>query len=103
MKDYIDVGFMKLFEPTLLFKDFEANGTQFPLERNELFEQEKSDETERNKPLREKVANLDHVTAARTLKCSPEENEFMERLFIIDRMTKNDEFAALVSEEYLKL
>ena len=40
MKDYIDVGFMKLFDPKYLFKDTETYSD--PLENNELLEEEKA-------------------------------------------------------------
>lgn len=35
-KDYIDVNFMKLFKPFILFRDYEDYGTKYPLEKNEL-------------------------------------------------------------------
>lgn len=39
MKDWIDVGFMHLFQPEFLFKDYENQGTKYPLyENKELFE-----------------------------------------------------------------
>ena len=44
MKDHIDTNFMKLFDPHYLFKDYEKKGYDEPLENNELFEEEKSDE-----------------------------------------------------------
>ena len=44
MKDYIDVGFMKLFQAQYLFRDYENSGTQFPIENNELFEEESKEE-----------------------------------------------------------
>ena len=40
MKDYIDVGFMKLFQPQYLFRDYSSQGTAFPIENNELFDDE---------------------------------------------------------------
>ena len=43
MKDYIDVGFMKLFMPQYLFRDYENQGTKFPVENNELFEEENAE------------------------------------------------------------
>ena len=38
MKDYIDVGFMNLFTPQHLFRDYETHGTAYPIENNELFD-----------------------------------------------------------------
>jgi selenide,water dikinase len=43
MKDFIDLGFMKLFDPNYLFQDYKTKGTQIPLENNELFDDEKKD------------------------------------------------------------
>ena len=40
MKDFIDVGFMKLFMPQYLFRDYATHGTELPIENNELFEEE---------------------------------------------------------------
>ena len=39
MKDYIDVGFVNLFQPQFLFRDYETNGMQVPIENNDLFEE----------------------------------------------------------------
>ena len=44
LKDYIDSSFMKLFDPTILFEDYANKGMAVPLERNELFEDDKSEE-----------------------------------------------------------
>ena len=40
---------------------------------------------------------------AKSLKCDEEEEEFHERLFIIDRMGKDEGYAKKVVEEYRKL
>lgn len=40
MKDYIDVGFMKLFQPQYLFRDYATAGMANPIENNELFGEE---------------------------------------------------------------
>lgn len=96
MKDYIDTGFMKLFDPLYLFRDYPTHSCAYPLDNNELFESEKSEERIRVQPLRDKVAVMDAESAARILKCSEEEIEFYERLFIIDRMGKEEEFAERV-------
>ena len=44
MKDYIDVGFVNLFNGKYLFRDFETQGTAYPIENNELFDDESSEE-----------------------------------------------------------
>lgn len=93
MKDYIDRGFMKLFDPYYLFRDYDEKRFEDPLEKNELFDDEKKEEMILIAPLREKVASLNALEAAKILKCSEEETEFYERLFIIDRMGKDEEYA----------
>ena len=40
MKDFIDRGFMKLFDPNYLFNDYQNKGTSEPLNNNELFDDE---------------------------------------------------------------
>lgn len=100
MKDYIDMGFMKLFDPHYLFKDFETKRFAEPLEKNELFDDEKKEEMIKVAPLREKVATMDPQTAAKTLKCEEDEIEFYERLFIIDRMGKDESYAKDVVDEF---
>ena len=35
MKDYIDMSFIKLFQPQYLYRDYATLGTQFPIENNE--------------------------------------------------------------------
>lgn len=47
LKDYIDTGFMKLFDPNYLFKDYEKEGFKYPIENNELFDDEKKAENEK--------------------------------------------------------
>ena len=43
MKDNIDRGFMTLFDPNYLFKDYPTKGSSEPLEKNELFDDEKAE------------------------------------------------------------
>ena len=100
MKDFIDTSFMKLFDPLYLFRDFQIKGTAEPLDNNELFEDEKAEEISKTQVLRDKVAKMDPKTAAETLACGEEEEEFFERLFIIDRMGKDAEYAKEVVSFY---
>lgn len=103
VKDYIDRGFMKLFDPYYLFKDYDEKRFAEPLEKNELFDDEKKEEMVKVAPLREKVATMDAKTAAKTLSCEEEEVEFYERLFIIDRMGKDENYAQDVVAEFKAL
>ena len=99
MKDYIDVGFMKLFTPEFLFNNYDMSKTTreqrhliSPIEHNELFEEEKASEKARLDPLRAQVASMSPKVSAESLLCSEEEEEFFERLFIIDRMGKDEAY-----------
>ena len=38
MKNHIDTGFMKLFDPNYLFKDYKSKGTVERVEDNYMFE-----------------------------------------------------------------
>jgi hypothetical protein len=44
LKDWIDRGFMKLFDPNNLFNNYEKNGCSEPLGNDELFEEKKKEE-----------------------------------------------------------
>jgi len=92
MKDFIDRGFMNLFDPNYLFKDYQNKGTSEPLENNELFDDEKAELEVKLAPLRAKVANMDPAEAGALLSCSENEEEFHERLIILTRMHFEKEF-----------
>lgn len=107
MKDYIDVGFMRLFHPEFLYSNYDMNkshkaqkaGLQI-VENNALFEDEKAAEKARLDPIRAQVAAMSPKVAASALACSEEEEEFFERLFVIDRMGKEEDFMKATVEEY---
>lgn len=46
---------------------------------------------------------MDYKVAASALACSEEEEEFYERLFVIDRMGKEEEFMKNVVDYYRSL
>ena len=62
MKDYIDVGFMKLFDPRYLFKDYP--GLNEPDEKGEILELEKRPIIELTDKIRGKVAEMEPLVAA---------------------------------------
>jgi hypothetical protein len=70
LKDYIDKIFMKLFDPYYLFVDYKTNGCRYPLEKNELFD----DETKRLEftigHIRKKVTTMTPYDAGKLLSCS---------------------------------
>lgn len=99
MKDYIDGGFMKLFHPEFLYSNYDMSRSHQDqkaglkiLETNELFEEEKASEKMILDPIRASVAQMTPKVAASALACSEEEEEFFERLFVIDRMGKDEHF-----------
>ncbi len=92
MKDFIDRGFMKLFDPNYLFNDYQNKGTTEPLNNNELFDDENSKLESEIGHLRKKVQTIDPVIAGTLLSCSEEETEFHERLMILMRMHNDKEF-----------
>lgn len=83
MKDFIDLGFMKLFDPMFLYKDFASQGTKEPLENNELFDDVNAENEKVIGPLRERVKNMDPQQAGQLLSCDEEATEFHERFLLI--------------------
>lgn len=100
MKDFIDRGFMNLFEPNILFKDYPTKGTVEPLESNELFDDAKAELETQLQPLRVKVATMDQVEAGALLACSEDEIEFHERLMILTRMHFEKDFEMKVVKAF---
>jgi hypothetical protein len=47
LKDAIDRGFMKLFDPNYLFDNYEKYGCSYPLGNDELFEEKTKAEKEK--------------------------------------------------------
>ena len=77
MKDWIDVGFMKLFQPEYLFNDWEHKRYAEPVENNELFESEKAEERVITDKIRERVAKFSAREAAEWLSKPRECEEFL--------------------------
>lgn len=94
MKDYIDRGFMTLFDPNYLFKDYATQGTAEPLVNTKLFEDEENDPETQEKinAIKQRVKVMDVETAGKILSCDEEEEEFHERLAIIMRAHTDTEF-----------
>lgn len=57
MKDFIDVGFMKLFDPHRLFRDYETKGFEEPVENEDLFEEEKKSADEEKQRVKDEVSS----------------------------------------------
>ena len=83
MKDFIDMGFMNLFDPMYLYKDFKTLGTKEPLENNELFDDVNAENEKEIGPLRERVKTMDAKSAGQLFSCGEEETEFHERFLLI--------------------
>lgn len=92
MKDFIDRGFMKLFDPHYLFSDYATKGTSEPLNNNELFDDENSKLESEIGHLRNKVKTIDPAIAGQLLSCGEEETDFHERFMILMRMHTDIEF-----------
>ncbi|CDW79590.1 pyridine nucleotide-disulfide oxidoreductase family protein [Stylonychia lemnae] len=103
MKDYIDRSFMKLFNPNYLFKDFQTRGYEEPLENNELFENEKSDEKQVTDKIRERINALNSKDSAVTLLAGEDHEEFFEQLFVLDRMARDEHFCNEVVDNFRQL
>lgn len=100
MKDYIDTGFMKLFDPKYLFNDYKNKGTAEPIENAFLFDDEKAEVEAEIGHLRPKVAAMSALEAAEILGCGEEETAFHERLMIFGRMANEDDFADEVVKNF---
>ena len=72
LKDYIDKSFMNMFDPNLIFKNYQEQGTREPLEADN-----KQNENEIH--FKKQVENMNAETAGKLLSCSEEEEEFHER------------------------
>lgn len=75
MKDYIDVGFMKMFSPEYLFRD-PAN-LEDPDEKGEKLSREKAPVLEKVEKIKALVADLDALSSAKALLQPEEEEEFL--------------------------
>ena len=100
MKDYIDRGFMKLFDPVYLFKDYKKKGTSEPLNNNGLFDDENDKLESVLGHLRQKVKTIDPVEAGHLLSCSEDETEFHERFMILMRMHNDKPFEEAVCANF---
>lgn len=100
MKDFIDRSFMKIFDGNYLFKDFKEKKFAEPLEQGELFEEEAKDLAETLAPIKKRVAEMDVETAGKILSCNEEEEDFLERLQILDRMAREEDFCKGVIENF---
>ena len=70
------------------------------MENNELFEEENSETQSTIGQMRQNVSTMDEESAARLFICDDDEEEFHERLLMIQRMNGDDVFATKVMEKY---
>lgn len=94
MKDYIDVGFMNLFNKKFLFKDFETKGYSEPVPENMVYEEERAEIRAKTDPIKERVNSCTPEEAGAILSVGEDNEEFWEQLFTIDRMGRDADFAA---------
>ena len=100
MKDHIDIRFMNSVSPHYLFHDYANKGTAEPVKDNLLFEQETRAEQMRLSELRVRVSYCKADEAAHKLSCPENVVDFMEKLFILERMSKDRAFAASVCGDF---
>ncbi len=92
MKDFIDVSFMVLFDPSNLFKDYEKQGFKEPIDDFQLFDESTKDTKEVIEKYKKLAYEMDVETAAKHLSCGAEEEEFHQNLQILTRMHFEEEF-----------
>lgn len=92
MKDYIDVGFMKLFDPENLFNDYKNKGTAEPLDFNALFEEELKSASDERIRVKDKVKHLSSEDAAAMFRVSEDSEEYLEQFMILERMKVDPAF-----------
>lgn len=92
MKDFIDVNFMKLFDPYFLFNDYDNKGFSEPVENNELFDEDQKSNNEEKEKAREVVETMSIDEAIKLMKSDEDHEGFMEQFMILERMKKDEEF-----------
>ena len=102
LKDYIDMGFMNLFNPKYLFKDYATQGTKEPIEDFSLF-----DDIDANVNLKAIIAEhkakafeMDAKQAADLLACSEDTEFFHDKWQVLSRMHNDEEFTAEVVKHF---
>lgn len=103
MKDFIDVGFMKLFDPHLLFNDYETKGTSDPVTDNTLFEAEFKDEKELRQTSKEKVASFSVEDSAKTLLQDEDNEDYIDAFMVLERMKTDEEYRESVIKTFYEL
>ena len=98
MKDYIDLGFMKLFDPNLLFNDYKTKGYEEPVENGELFEEEKKCTDEMKEKAKEAANQMSVEDAVKKLTVDEESEDFMEQFMILERMKNEKDFREGIQE-----
>jgi selenide,water dikinase len=77
LKDYIDMGFMNLFNPLYLFKDYKKEGTKYPLDNFSLFDDDENEKIKANIEAHKKRAYaMTPEEAAAILQCTEDVEEF---------------------------
>lgn len=97
LKDFIDMGFMNLFNPKYLFKDYEKQGVKEPVDNYKMFDDEEEAEVAK---LKERVAKMTPEEAGAALSCSADTVDYMEKWQIIQRMHNDIAYQKSVIEFY---
>lgn len=95
LKDHIDVGFMNLFNPKLLFKDYETKGTAEPIECTQ-----ESSEQQEAAQRRQKVLEMQPEDAAKLLNSPKDDAEYLMKWQVLQRMHPGGPFTDQVVQAY---
>lgn len=102
LKDFIDMGFMNLFNPKYLFKDYETQGTKEPIDDFSLFDD--IDEKSKLKSIieehKKKAYEMGPEAAAKLLACSEDIEEYQDKWQVLTRMHLDAEYTAEVVKHY---
>lgn len=102
LKDYIDVGFMKLFDPQRLFKDYDTKGTEEPVENNELFDEEKKSADEAKMKAKAEADSISVDDAAEALSADEDHEEYLLQFMILERMKNDEPFREGIKDRLVK-
>lgn len=76
LKDYIDMGFMDLFNPKYLFNDYETKGTEDPIENYSLYDDVSANLKDTIEQMKLQASKMESKEAAQNLSCGEDETEF---------------------------
>lgn len=100
LKDFIDMGFMNLFNPKYLFKDYETQGTKEPIDDFSLFDDESAKMKATIDIHRKRAHEVTPEAAAAILNCTEDVMEYQDKWQIMVRMHTDPEFTSEVVKHF---